>query len=70
MRYKLWHIGDCRRRSGFLLWPKRIGDERRWLEWATWIEQRSWLRNAWGDTFHGWKAVEWVDCPPFPYRSS
>jgi hypothetical protein len=27
--------GDTRRRFAFLLWPKRIGIETRWLEHAT-----------------------------------
>jgi hypothetical protein len=31
--------GDTRRRFAFLLWPKRIGIETRWLEHATWREE-------------------------------
>ena len=30
---------ETRVRSGFLLFPKRIGTERRWLETAAWEEE-------------------------------
>lgn len=32
-------VGDYRTNSGFLLFPKRIGDETRWLEYAKWQEK-------------------------------
>jgi len=31
--------GDLRVRAKFLLFPKRIGVETRWLEWASWVEE-------------------------------
>ena len=36
--HKLFWHGDLRRRSGFLLFPKTIGNETRWLQWAVWQE--------------------------------
>jgi hypothetical protein len=32
-------VGDERRRKGFLLLPKTIAGETRWLEWAEWVER-------------------------------
>lgn len=31
--------GQIRRRKGFLFFPKEIGGEIRWLEYAHWIEE-------------------------------
>lgn len=54
-RPKVW---DRRTVSGFLLFPKTIGREQRWLERATWEE----LYTP-GNMFSPglWDAVRWVD---------
>ena len=47
-------IGGERVRTAFLLLPKRIGDETRWLETATWVEE-------WMGPGHWWVGRRWVD---------
>jgi len=32
-------VGDTRDVRKFLFWPKTIGRETRWLEWAIWTEE-------------------------------
>lgn len=32
-------LGDVRHKARFLLLPKRIGLEWRWLEWTSWVER-------------------------------
>jgi hypothetical protein len=59
--------GDVRTRTAFLLWPKRIGDEVRWLEHTTW-EERAYM--GYGDApdlpagyrmmVLKWRPVRWV----------
>jgi len=53
---KLVHQGDSRYRDRFLLFPKAIGNEWRWLERARWKEVYSF---NYADS--GWDATEWVD---------
>ena len=48
MRYK---PGDTKKRKAFLIIPKTIGDESRWLEYAEWEEK---CHAHW---YYGW---EWV----------
>lgn len=58
MRFKpkrLPSIGSTRVKSRFLLFPKQIDGECRWLEKATWSEIY---------TFMGWKPLHW-DKPTF-----
>lgn len=52
-------IGAIRIRKGFLLIPKQINGEFRWLEIATWKEEYGEFPNGWSDW--GWKAIGWVD---------
>jgi hypothetical protein len=55
--------GDTRTVTAFLWWPKRVGQETRWLETATWQEtwslvehrfqglpfyERKWVALVWG----------------------
>ncbi len=53
-------------RSGFLLLPKRIGKETRWLEWASWrVEVVSYIHQD-PNQYGMWlvkqeRAVEWVN---------
>jgi len=37
-------VGDIRIKKAFLLFPKKLQNERRWLEYAAW-EQRCYLRT-------------------------
>lgn len=54
MRWRKPAMGAERVRTAFLLLPKRIGGETRWLETATWVEE--WV----GDGFW-WVDRRWVD---------
>lgn len=45
-------VGDVRTKSRFLWFPKRIGNEMRWLERATWTEE-AYL----GTAFAGGRAI-------------
>lgn len=59
MRFELPRQGDMRIKTGFLFFPKTIGYERRWLEFATWNEEyyegylstswepRCWIDDSW-----------------------
>ena len=51
---KLDKIGDRRIKQSYLFFPKRIDDNVRWLEWATWE-----------DRYYGWRAgwapIKWLE---------
>ena len=58
---------DTKSVHGFLLCPKRIGDEFRWLEHTTWIEQYTDIGphlNVFGQETisrdYEWWAIKWV----------
>lgn len=53
--------GDTRIRAKFLLLPKTVNGETRWLEKATWLEEYdgSWKHYDLG--FGEWRGVEWLD---------
>jgi hypothetical protein len=53
---------ERRIRSGFLLFPKTIGRERRWLETAIWEEEFIPLYpNLFPDVLYGyWKLLKWI----------
>ena len=57
MRNKLGEKGDIKIKRGFLILPKVINRELRWLEKATWMVERLddyyWPRK--------WIAVKWED---------
>ncbi len=53
MRYQHPIEGKTRARVGFLLMPRTIEGETRWLEQAMWIERYG-LRG-------GWRATRWVE---------
>jgi len=54
--HKFYDNGDFRTKSGFLVFPLRIGEDVRWLERATWKEE---YVSNWGvDTY--WCAIEWI----------
>ena len=48
--------GEQRKRKEFLLLPRTIGRETRWLETAEWIEE-------YGENYvdAGWNAIRWAD---------
>ena len=51
MRIKKKKNGTRRIKSGFLIFPKTINGETRWLESATWIEyyysKNGWVSSQW-----------------------
>ncbi len=49
---KQYKTDDVRRRQGFLFLPKRVHDDVRWLEQATWDER---YYGA------GWHISKWID---------
>ena len=67
MRFKLFtkpqpEIGVTRVKSKFLLFPKMINHEIRWLEYTTWIEEFTIIGNCEisGDIY-GWHPKQWND---------
>ena len=64
MRFKskIWQEGNditghwCRARKRFLLFPKTIGDEKRWLETAVWKDEHP-LESY---EYSSWDSVEWL----------
>jgi hypothetical protein len=66
MRWKLKYPerGETRQKSAFLFFPKTINGERRWLEFATWLEVYGELDDdmpeslGWGGSY--WEAKEWI----------
>lgn len=53
MRWYETKAGTMRTRTKFLLFPKKIKGQTRWLERASWCEYY--------DTMLGWIADKWVD---------
>ena len=49
-------IGDTRLRNSFLMFPKRILDETRWLEKAVWLEKFLELTSGEKDV---WVPIRW-----------
>lgn len=52
-------IGQKRRKSGFLFFPKVIDGELRWLKYAAWIERYRYRFTSFGADFYGWEPEEW-----------
>ena len=55
MKWRTEKERDTRTRKAFLILPKTIDGETRWLEWAVWTE-----RNYNRPDYFGWKPVSWV----------
>ena len=61
---KDWHHGDKVIRKGFLLFPKTVNKEMRWLEKASWEEE--WIHENFrgSDGYHYyreyWRKNKWV----------
>lgn len=52
-------IGGTRERSAFLLLPKRIGSQWRWLERTRWVEKAQVTEGILGDVVE-WKPTGWL----------
>jgi len=64
MRSKFPPRGQKRVRRAFLLFPKTINHERRWLEWAEWEEEIAYFVHGMsGQGGHSWDYVptKWLD---------
>jgi hypothetical protein len=68
MRWKsYWNpeVGDIRYKEKFLLFPKIINDEGRWLEKARYKQEygKNYNRNGYGELYYNyqWVDVEWID---------
>lgn len=62
MRREHPKIGDKRIKTNFLLFSKRIGDESRWLEVASWEEE--FVKYLLPHVLHAdcyWASVRWID---------
>ena len=58
-------LGDTRRRSRFLLVPKCIRGEWRWLERAAWVERATEVYcGASGEVLPQWFAMHWARSQP------
>lgn len=69
MRWQHPNADEERTRTAFLWFPKRIGDESRWLERATWIEVWQTYR-ALALLPPEWVAIRWVDPKPLSPNST
>ena len=63
---KSWNPGDVREKRQFLLFPKKIGNEYRWLEYASWREEAYQGLSFAPDRGPAipvlqWRPVAWVD---------
>jgi len=60
MRFKnhIHIVGNKRTRKAFLLFPKRINNETRWLEVAKWIQEER--HNFYNGVWY-WVNLFWVD---------
>ena len=58
MRRKLYKMGDTRIKRRFLFFPKRIGKDERWLEFATWEEEYFYSSSL---GYGGWFVEKWIN---------
>jgi len=54
------HDLDTRMKRRFLLLPKTIGEETRWLEFAAWLEEYHIGCNGRNGIVTYWKETEWL----------
>jgi len=62
---KTFRDGDLRTRRGFLFFPKQIGKQWRWLEFARWEERfqfHSYMIAGYLPVFD-WAAIRWLPSP-------
>ncbi|UGO51262.1 hypothetical protein PQE72_gp181 [Bacillus phage vB_BanS_Skywalker] len=55
------HHGQHRHKTKFLLFPKKIGDEWRWLERATYLQKVERIYLGYYDSKLTWEDVKWID---------
>lgn len=60
MRWTNYAPGDYREKTRFLLFPKTIGYETRWLEVATWEEKYN-PCNEYNSLFSNWVPTKWIE---------
>lgn len=53
--------GDVRKRNKFLIFPKYINREVRWLCLASYVERYEIIRYGMYCDLYGWKGVSWED---------
>lgn len=53
-------LGDTRTFTQFLLWPKTIGNETRWLETAVWEERCHGTGGEINPRFSLWHYTRWI----------
>jgi hypothetical protein len=57
----IYRNGDVRTRNRFLLFPKRVNGERRWLEKAYWTEVMDCNYGNFDDwEFRHWCPLKWI----------
>ena len=52
--------GDTRTKKGFLFFPKTLGNEKRWLEFASWVQVRGLVLGHFAGTEEAWVDDHWV----------
>jgi hypothetical protein len=55
-----WCEGGRRTRRGFLLLPKLIGNEWRWLVFARWLEEYTIFTDGFTHWYE-WAPIRWLD---------
>ena len=54
-------VGEYRKVKKFLYFPKRIGCQTRWLEWAEWQEMYTTWIEVLGFRRYGWEGRCWYE---------
>lgn len=53
-------VGIFRHMTGFLFFPKKIGNEIRWLEYSKWTEEYQIISINGSTRKHGWVSHYWL----------
>ena len=53
--------GDKVQKSGFMLLPKTIGQETRWLEFGKWIAEYKKVRWSKAGYKYVWEPIQWLE---------
>lgn len=56
-----YRIGESRTKNKFLIFPKCINNEWRWLEKTSWIQSVKTKYHGGFDYTVGWKDIRWID---------
>ena len=54
-------LGDTRTKKGFLLFPKTIGNSRRWFEFAAWVQVHSLVPGPLPGKWPEWVNDHWIE---------